>query len=91
MIDVRSPDIAASFPANAPLVGLSTAREYYVDGWAEPQHMGVNALFIPFAYCRDENGMLIRKVVITIRAPIGSMAETSAMMQAFMRRHLLMR
>lgn len=75
--------------ASVPLVGLSTATQFYCDALAEIHFQGTNARYIPFTFCRDETGSLFRKVDFTVLAPIASMSDVDRQMRSFMADHFI--
>lgn len=82
-------EVPSIFTPASPLIGLSTAKTLYCDALAVIEFQGTNARYVPFTFCKDEKGLLFRKVEFTILAPIASMTEADRLMRAFMAEHFL--
>lgn len=71
------------------LKGLETAPEFYIDGIASIQFLGVNTRYVLFKNVHDAKGAPSRKVEFTVVMPTGGLCGVMRQLAAFALEHRL--
>lgn len=66
-----------------PLLGLDTAHEFFIDGIASIQFLGVNTRYVLFKNVHDATGALTKKVEFTVVMPTGGLCGVIRQLAAF--------
>lgn len=71
------------------LKGIETAPEFFIDGLASIQFMGVNTRYVLFKNVHDAKGTITKKVEFTVVMPTGSLCGVLRQLAAFAIQHRL--
>lgn len=69
------------------MFGLETAPEFYIDGIASIQFLGVNTRYVLYKNVHDRHGQLLRRAVFTVVMPTGALPRAIAQLIGFAHEH----